>query len=378
MIQRPPNVLILDFRNVVTTGSQEVIRRHEKYAHSLKRITGFNESQITIAGSTRTSLLIPGSFQLQFFSTDTKKWNLLGYSFKVATYIKRMNDYSTILVSGDPWESALAAIMIRIILRRKIPTQIQIHADIGDKVWLNSKGINVFKWLVARKTLKYASSIRTTSLYQQEKILKSFRVNPEILERIPVQLNLPYPDNINSKRKDFPTIGIVGRIHKDRGLGTAVKIIEIIWVKHPEVRLLVAGLGPDLEWLKIELKKINPLGKVQFLGFLEAHELENFWRECGVLLSTAPAESFGRAMREALVRGVPVMATFSAGSLELSSKYKESGLVLISNPEKVETVLCAYDTARNLKVKQSLINKLIEENEVIPDNLAESWIKILN
>ena len=96
------------------------------------------------------------------------------------------------------------------------------------------------------------------------------------------------------------------------------------------------------------------------------------------MLSTAPAESFGRAMREALVRGIPVLATVSAGSLELNSQSIEGGIALINNTDTAEKVLGAYESVRKSRVSKSFIEKLIEENVVIPDNLAKSWIKMLN
>lgn len=378
MIASPVNVLILDFRNVISKGSQEVISRHEKYALSLKRITGFDESQITVIGTTAPGGPIQESVHLQYFSTKTQKWNLLGYSIKLAIYMKQRKSHSTVLVSGDPWESAITAIVARILLKKKIPIQIQIHADIGDELWLKSKPINVVKSWLARRTLKFASSIRTTSNNQQEKILRTYGMSSGIFERIPVQLNLPNSHHLNPERNQLDSLGLIGRIHKDRGLETALRVIDIVWQKYPEVCVLIAGVGPDLEWLKAELSKISQRGNIQLLGFLESVELEEFWEKCGVLLSTAPAESFGRAMREALVRGIPVLATVSAGSLELNSQSIEGGIALINNTDTAEKVLGAYESARKSRVSKSFIEKLIEENVVIPDNLAKSWIKMLN
>ena len=315
---------------------------------------------------------------MQYFSTKTQKWNLLGYSIKLAIYIKQRTSHSTVLVSGDPWESAVTAIVARILLKKKIPIQIQIHADIGDELWLKSNPINLVKSWLARRTLKFASSIRTTSNNQQEKILRTYGVSSGIFERIPVQLNLPYSHHINPERNQLDSLGLIGRIHKDRGLETALRVIDIVWQKYPEVCVLIAGEGPDLEWLKAELSKISQRGNIQILGFLESVELEEFWEKCGVMLSTAPAESFGRAMREALVRGIPVLATVSAGSLELNSQSIEGGIALINNTDTAEKVLGAYESVRKSRVSKSFIEKLIEENVVIPDNLAKSWIKMLN
>jgi glycosyltransferase involved in cell wall biosynthesis len=58
-----------------------------------------------------------------------------------------------------------------------------------------------------------------------------------------------------------------------------------------------------------------------FLGSLKNSEVQETWSGIGVLLSTAPFESYGLAMREALLHNVPVVSRRNAGSLELKEKY---------------------------------------------------------
>jgi glycosyltransferase involved in cell wall biosynthesis len=261
-------------------------------------------------------------------------------------------------------------------LRGKTPIQIQIHADIGDQNWVKISKVNSARRVLATITLRAASAIRTTTQTQAQNLIKEYGVSPEKLSLVPVQLNLPSRPTFNSDRCNLESIGIVGRIHKDRGLEKALQILDAISISYPEVSVLVAGEGPDLEWFKQELGKIIDQNKVNFFGTLEGEELELFWGKCGILISAAPAESYGRAMREAVVRGVPVLATTSAGSLELKAQSGESGVVLIDDNDNSSGITQKYELAKSTLVDAGLISKILGENAQIPSTLANSWISL--
>jgi glycosyltransferase involved in cell wall biosynthesis len=63
------------------------------------------------------------------------------------------------------------------------------------------------------------------------------------------------------------------------------------------------------------------LAKATFTGALTNKEVQEKWAEIGVLLSTAPYESYGLAMREALLHGVPIVSKENAGAIELEQRY---------------------------------------------------------
>ena len=377
MINPPINVAILDFRNVVAKGSDEVLERHERYALALKKLSKNSDSNLIILStSTQDCGNITSSRILKFKSLNTQKWNLLLYSFKSASHLRKTNATFCVLVAGDPWESSVAAILTKMILRGKNPIQIQIHADIGDQNWVRISKLNSIRKILATITLRRASTIRTTTRTQEQNLIKAFGVSPEKLRLVPVQLNLPNLLTLTSDRCNLESIGIVGRIHKDRGLEKALQILGAISKKYPEVSVLVAGEGPDRDWFKEELGKIVDQKKVNFFGSLEGEELESFWGKCGILISAAPAESYGRAIREAVVRGVPVLATTSAGSLELKAQSGQSGVVLIDDCDNPSRIIQKYEMAKSSLVDEGLISRILAENAQVPSSLAKSWISL--
>jgi hypothetical protein len=54
------------------------------------------------------------------------------------------------------------------------------------------------------------------------------------------------------------------------------------------------------------------------------------WQDIGVLVSTAPSESYGRTIRESLAQGVPVWAFTSTGVTQLMDICPTGWLAIIN------------------------------------------------
>lgn len=52
--------------------------------------------------------------------------------------------------------------------------------------------------------------------------------------------------------------------------------------------------------------------------------MKNEWKNIAVLLSTAPAESYGMAMREAVMQGCAVVSYTNSGSNDVAKQYPDS------------------------------------------------------
>jgi glycosyltransferase involved in cell wall biosynthesis len=83
----------------------------------------------------------------------------------------------------------------------------------------------------------------------------------------------------------------------------------------PRLKVIVIGDGPERESLRRKLLETIPSSQLEMLGHLNT--LEDAWGKIGILLSTAPTESYGRSTREALMHGIPVWGVKSRGIDEL-------------------------------------------------------------
>ena len=103
-----------------------------------------------------------------------------------------------------------------------------------------------------------------------------------------------------------------GRIENFKGLRIALDALKR--VRSPEVRLLIAGDGPQRRWSEAYAKKHGLAGRVRFLGNLPWAGLQQLFSEAHLLLFTSLRETFGSVILEAMAKGCPVICFDRCGA----------------------------------------------------------------
>jgi len=128
------------------------------------------------------------------------------------------------------------------------------------------------------------------------------------------------------ERAKIPENSIVllyaGRISPEKNIGLLLDFMEILAknVKNTknDYRLLVAGDGPQSDWLKNETAKRVP-NKIIQLGHLDKELLADYYANADVFVHPNPREPFGIAPLEAMASGVPVVAPKAGGILSYAT-----------------------------------------------------------
>jgi len=118
-----------------------------------------------------------------------------------------------------------------------------------------------------------------------------------------------------------PVVGIVGRLSPTKGQLELVRATPAILARHPDARVRVVGaptFGAEehAELLHSEAVRLGVSDHVEWVGFRAdtAAELD----EMTVCVHASPVpEPFGQVVVEAMVRGVPVVATRAGGVTEI-------------------------------------------------------------
>jgi phosphatidylinositol alpha 1,6-mannosyltransferase len=85
-----------------------------------------------------------------------------------------------------------------------------------------------------------------------------------------------------------------------------------------DFRFLIAGAGPQAEWLSQECERVAP-GIVTQLGHLDKDVLADYYANADVFIHPNPREPFGIAPLEAMASGVPTVAPDSGGILSYAT-----------------------------------------------------------
>ena len=119
--------------------------------------------------------------------------------------------------------------------------------------------------------------------------------------------------------QDSKVLLYAGRISPEKNIGLLVDMMKILAqdTKH-DFRLLVAGAGPQADWLRTQGEKVAP-GKIKLLGHLDKDLLADYYANADVFVHPNPKEPFGIAPLEAMASGVPTVAPDAGGILSYAT-----------------------------------------------------------
>ncbi|MBA3758697.1 glycosyltransferase family 4 protein [Candidatus Saccharibacteria bacterium] len=136
-----------------------------------------------------------------------------------------------------------------------------------------------------------------------------------------------------NKPESTKTILFIGRLEKRKGVKYLLKALGLVQKQIPEVRLIIAGEGPDRERLELLTAQLN-LKNVEFKGFVDEATKMELLRQADVFCSPALyGESFGIVLLEAMAMNLPIVAGDNPG---YKAVLQERGKLSLVSPKNTE------------------------------------------
>lgn len=137
---------------------------------------------------------------------------------------------------------------------------------------------------------------------------------------------------------DKPATFVVGNVKTLKycyGIDTLIRAFAIVHQRHPDtdMRLLIAGTGPDRDQLVALSEELNVRPLVNFLGFIPNLELPKLYAKFDVSVSLSREESFGVVAVEAMSCACPVVTSDAEGFSEVVDHGVTGFVVPKDNPE---------------------------------------------
>ncbi|HZR84101.1 MAG TPA: glycosyltransferase family 4 protein [Candidatus Binatia bacterium] len=153
-------------------------------------------------------------------------------------------------------------------------------------------------------------------------------------------LHLPVPRPVPSFRRapsDDPSLLYCGRLDVEKGVALLVCAFAALAPDVPRARLRIAGAGPERAELERLARDLGVGDRVAFLGWVGPDALDAELRSAwGLVVPSLWAEPFGLVAAEAIVRGVPVVASADGGLGEIVEP-GASGLLFPNGDERALT-----------------------------------------
>jgi glycosyltransferase involved in cell wall biosynthesis len=371
-------ILILDPRGVIAAGKNDVIERHSNYGKKLAKQNEKIDYRLKVlSASTKKISASQNNKAFEILRISKPTFNSYKFARRAYRYIEFNKVSVKLFIAGDPWESYWSAYFLNKFLNRKIPIQIQVHGDIADPRWRRINYRNRIRFLLAKLALPKASSVRVVTKYQAENLVKAFGIKRERIVVVPVPITV-VSKSVALKSERPKIIGLIGRIHHDRGIWDFINLIRILNSSSKDFKVVVVGDGPSKDKFLHKLESVIPKNRINYLGQLPESELRQAWKKIGVLVSMAPVESYGRVIRESLIAGVPVWATPSAGVKDLMDNCKKGEVKLLDLSKSDASLDKDFKSLLKTKVGSDFSKRFNKENKTYAAKLANSWINTIN
>ncbi len=136
-----------------------------------------------------------------------------------------------------------------------------------------------------------------------------------------------------AKKNEDKTILYIGRLERRKGVKYLLQAYQLLTQASPNVKLLIAGDGPDREKLELLADDLK-LKNVSFLGFISEELKLELLASADLFCSPAVfGESFGIVLLEAMATGTVCVAGNNSGYVDVM---QDLGAISIVNPHDTE------------------------------------------
>jgi glycosyltransferase involved in cell wall biosynthesis len=292
----------------------------------------------------------------------------------------------------DPFETGLIGYFLK--KKFKIPLHIQIHTDFLSPYFAKESLKNKIRVFIAKRIISKADGIRVVS----ERIRKSIVTqlpNYSItrISILPIFIDIEKIKNATIKtdlHKKYPgkfIILMASRLTREKNIGLAIKSINGLIHKYPDLLLLIVGSGPEEFKLKAASRKLQ--SNIVFETW--SNDLPSYYKTADLFLLTSYYEGYGMTAIEATAAGLPILMT-DVGVAAPTLSRREVGA---PTPDVgVGSVIPIGDSKELTKSLDILISnslereKILENQKRILDNvpskdeylglIKHSWSRCLN
>jgi glycosyltransferase involved in cell wall biosynthesis len=348
--------------------NEMVVARLEQYLQALDLISDARPQLTVLIGADEHylsyRLQTEGRVRLLTISSQTR--NSFKFAFLALKKSRRVNLRPRILIASDVRFAFLASLIYK-LFTPSVTLQVQMH---GMYESLSPNFLKYFRLPYLCVVAKFSDSIRFVSndQYYSFPLVIRQRFRSTVIAPIPYFHKLSpgiVANNLNS-------IGFVGRLHTERGLDKYLEVIKEVNVSTPSKPIVIVGDGPEREEFFSNLR-LNHSGPQIELGWLSSYELDAIWADIGTLLVSAPQESFGVAMREALLHGVKVVAFQNTATLAVEKQFPAAVFTSKLSSELAEKAIEWSTTRIDAEDWKRIYKLLHEEEQESLLKIAKSW-----
>jgi glycosyltransferase involved in cell wall biosynthesis len=146
-------------------------------------------------------------------------------------------------------------------------------------------------------------------------------------------------------------LGMCGCLNRRKGFDLALRALGFIARRELCFRLRIAGTGPEEQSLRSLAQELGIAERVEFVGWVEPHNLPAFYESIQVFLHPSHREPYGVVVLEAMAAGCVVIASDRTAAAWDRIRHAENGFLFDLHETDPTTLVDAIQLALNLSPK---------------------------
>jgi len=211
---------------------------------------------------------------------------------------------------------------------KKIPTTLCIISNPNNK--------NIWKGL--RKTVTYFMLRRVNAITvtgsKSKKILETQGINTSKIHILPNSIDTEHFKQQLHVKKNYDIITL-GSLLPGKNLLTFICIISLLKIIKPDIKVGIAGDGPERNNIIRKINELSLNNEIEFLGYIE--NVNQFYNKGKVFVSTSLTEGLPRTVIEAMACGIPCVVS-NVGDMEDLIKNGINGFLIDDPYDKISFV----------------------------------------
>jgi glycosyltransferase involved in cell wall biosynthesis len=173
---------------------------------------------------------------------------------------------------------------------------------------------------------------------------------------------------------DAPLVGMICRLMDAKGIPDALNAFARIAPEFPTARFVLAGEGPLRDELEAQVRALNLVNRVHFLG----------WRDqpmqtaaaLDILLSPSVREGFGLTMLEAMAQAIPIIGSTASAIPEIVVNGQTGLTVPPRDPEALADAMRTLLADKPLRMHMGLLGEERLETTFSASRMIEETLQV--
>ncbi|GAA6174008.1 glycosyltransferase family 4 protein [Colwellia sp. KU-HH00111] len=264
------------------------------------------------------------------------------WSFQVYQLIKKLHKQSPIDIIEFPnWEAP--GVISQLLL--KIPTVVRMHTPFFETLSLDSDNISFSDKMVCNAeewSCKKANQLISSTRCHANTIIDQYKIDIDDISIIPLGIIDKY-QVLKSRDLDNTSFKIlyVSRLENRKGTLAFLNSIPLIHEQYQNIQIDIIGSDRphapgDIKFQQYFNENLGNFSEVvTFHGFVDDQMLDRFYTEADLFVVPSVYESFGLIYVEAMMYGLPSIATIGGGIPEVITEGVDGFLTDINDSEQI-------------------------------------------